>query len=78
MGQHFTDQSFYSAAVPTYYGGIMTFAWGSDDAALREAPLDTLRQRFADSGIQTRYYTPEIHQASFALPAYVQDELASA
>ena len=26
MGQHFSDQAFYSAAVPTYYGGVMTFA----------------------------------------------------
>ena len=76
MGQHFADQTFYSAAVPTYYGGIMTFAWGSDDASLRQVDIATLRQRFAESGIITRYYTPEIHQASFALPRYVLDALA--
>ncbi len=75
MGQHFADQTFYSAAVPTYYGGIMTFAWGTDDASLRKVEIDTLRQRFAASGITTRYYTPEIHQASFALPRYVSEAL---
>ncbi len=75
MGQHFADQTFYSAAVPTYYGGIMTFAWGTDDASLRKVDIDTLRQRFAASGITTRYYTPEIHQASFALPRYVSEAL---
>jgi spermidine synthase len=75
MGQHFADQTFYSAAVPTYYGGIMTFAWGSDDASLRMVDIDTLRQRFQASGITTRYYTPEIHQASFALPRYLTNAL---
>jgi spermidine synthase len=76
MGQHFTDQTFYSAAVPTYYGGIMTFAWGSDDASLRMLDVDTIHQRYQASGISTRYYTPEIHQASFALPRYVLDALS--
>lgn len=77
MSQHFTDQTFYSAAVPTYYGGVMTFAWGSDDASLRRIDIATLRQRFESSAIATRYYTPEIHQASFALPRYVLDALAA-
>lgn len=76
MGRHFTDQTFYTAAVPTYYGGVMTFAWGSDDVSLRKVDLDILRQRYADSAITTRYYTPEIHQASFALPRYVSEALA--
>jgi spermidine synthase len=77
MGAHFKDQTFYSAAVPTYYGGIMTFAWGSDDETLRQQDISILQQRFIDSGIKTRYYTPQIHQASFALPAYVLDKLES-
>ncbi|MET1078108.1 MAG: polyamine aminopropyltransferase [Pseudomonas sp.] len=67
----FTDWHFYQAAVPTYIGGAMTFAWGSTDAAYRKLPLETLRQRFAGSGIVTRYYNPEIHQGAFALPQYV-------
>jgi spermidine synthase len=49
----------------------MTFAWGSTDAGYRKLPLDTLRQRFAGSGIVTRYYNPEIHLGAFALPQYV-------
>ncbi len=76
MGQHFTDQTFYSAAVPTYYGGIMTFAWGTDEDSLRLVDIETLRQRYISSGISTRYYTPEIHKASFALPRYVSEALA--
>jgi len=75
MGAHFADQSFYSAAVPTYYGGIMAFAWGADDAGLRQLSTDTIRQRYRDAAIRTRYYNPEIHVASFALPQYIVDAL---
>ncbi|MCC6077286.1 polyamine aminopropyltransferase [Pseudomonas sp. GCM10022188] len=67
----FADWHFYMAAVPTYIGGSMTFAWGSTRAEYRQLPLETLRQRFAGSGIVTRYYNPEIHQGAFALPQYV-------
>ncbi|SDS45269.1 polyamine aminopropyltransferase [Pseudomonas oryzae] len=67
----FADWHFYMAAVPTYIGGSMTFAWGSTNADYRKLPLETLRQRFAGSGIVTRYYNADIHQAAFALPQYV-------
>ncbi|NQD92955.1 polyamine aminopropyltransferase [Pseudomonas sp. CrR25] len=67
----FVDWHFYMAAVPTYIGGSMTFAWGSTSSDYRKLPLDTLRQRFAGSGIVTRYYNPDIHQGAFALPQYV-------
>ncbi len=71
----FADWHFYTAAVPTYIGGIMAFAWASDDPAPRNVDLDTLRARFADSGIATRYYNPEIHQGAFALPQYLRDAI---
>ncbi|MHA6493613.1 polyamine aminopropyltransferase [Pseudomonas borbori] len=67
----FADWHFYQAAIPTYIGGAMTFAWGATDADYRKLPLDTLRQRFAGSGIVTRYYNPEVHIGAFALPQYV-------
>ncbi|MBX9755877.1 MAG: polyamine aminopropyltransferase [Pseudomonadaceae bacterium] len=71
MNGLFADWHFYMAAVPTYIGGSMTFAWGSTDASYRKQSLDVLRQRFAGSGIVTRYYNPEIHLGAFALPQYV-------
>lgn len=67
----FADWHFYHAAVPTYIGGSMTFAWAAKNLQTRQTSLDTLRQRFASSGISTRYYNPYIHQAAFALPQYV-------
>ncbi|WP_438465983.1 polyamine aminopropyltransferase [Marinomonas sp. PE14-40] len=72
---YFADQSFYSAAVPTYVGGIMTFAWATDNQALRGLDAKTLRERFDAAGFSTRFYTPEVHQASFALPQYVIDAI---
>ncbi|QEY70820.1 polyamine aminopropyltransferase [Pseudomonas denitrificans (nom. rej.)] len=71
MNGLFTDWHFYQAAVPTYIGGSMTFAWGSTNPALRKVDVATLARRFAASGIQTRYYNPAIHQGAFALPQYV-------
>lgn len=71
MNGLFADWHFYQAAVPTYIGGAMTFAWGSTSADYRKLPLETLRQRYAGSGIVTRYYNADIHQAAFALPQYV-------
>lgn len=64
----FADWHFYTAAVPSYVGGIMAFGWASDDRRLRRHSLDTLRRRLAASGIVPRYYTPEVHTAAFALP----------
>jgi spermidine synthase len=67
----FRDWHFYGAAVPTYVGGLMTFAWGSDNPELRRQPAGILEERFVTSGIHTRYYNPAIHQAAFALPQYI-------
>lgn len=78
LSPYFADQSFYNAAVPTYVGGVMTFAWASDNAELRQLDADTLKARFAASGITTRYYTPALHAASFALPQYVLNALENA
>jgi spermidine synthase len=71
MNSLFVDWHFYMAAVPTYIGGSMTFAWGSTNRDYRKLSLETLNQRFIGSGIVTRYYNPAIHQGAFALPQYV-------
>ena len=48
MQELFADWHFYMAAVPTYIGGSMTFAWGAKDAAYRQLPVAVLRERFAE------------------------------
>lgn len=78
LNNHFADAAFYGAAVPTYVGGIMTFAWGSENAVLRRQDVDALTARLAESGIETRYYTPAIHRAAFAMPCYVETAIKAA
>lgn len=75
LSRLFKDTSFYGAAVPTYIGGLMTFAWASDSPTLRQTDLSTLSKRWQAQGIPSRYYTPEVHQAAFALPRYLLDIL---
>jgi len=71
----FKEVTFYAAAVPTYVGGIMTFAWATQNPELQSTSTDDLLQRQLDRGIKTNYYRPAVHQASFALPAYVIDAI---
>lgn len=75
MSHWYKDMRFYCAPVPTYYGGFMTFAWGTDDTKASELELAALSERFEALNIKTRYYNPAIHSASFALPQYVIDSL---
>ena len=65
----FADVTYYFAAVPTYIGGSMALGFASDDPALRLVDAQTLAARQVPGGL--RYYTPEIHRAAFAHPAWM-------
>ncbi|QYK03646.1 polyamine aminopropyltransferase [Shewanella zhangzhouensis] len=78
MSSYTRECWFYMAAVPTYIGGSMAFAWATDNPEARKLDLATLEARFNEAGISTRYYTPAVHQASFALPKYVEQAIRSA
>jgi spermidine synthase len=69
---HFADVNYYLAAVPTYVGGFMALGWASASPRARAESAATIRARFDAAPVETRYYTPEVHLASFALPRYVQ------
>lgn len=71
----FLDWHFFTAAVPTYAGGIMAFGWASANPELRQQDVKTLQRRFSQSGLATRYYTPDIHRSAFALPQYILDAI---
>jgi spermidine synthase len=72
----FADVGCYQVAVPSFYGGFMAFSWASADKALRQMARETLETRFRKANLDTRYYTPDIHRAAFALPPYVSSMLA--
>lgn len=77
LGNLFADVSFYMATIPSYVGGPLAFGWATDNKDLRKTDLGKLASRFIDAGIETDYYSPEIHQASFVLPFYVQKILTA-
>ncbi|WP_259781769.1 polyamine aminopropyltransferase [Aestuariispira ectoiniformans] len=75
MGPHYKDVAFYLATVPTYQGGPMAFGWATDDVTARLLPVAEIEKRFQEADFETRYYTPAVHVAAFALPRYVSDLL---
>ncbi|MFP3014098.1 MAG: polyamine aminopropyltransferase [Arsenophonus sp.] len=76
LSNYFKDCSLYQTAVPSYYGGIMTFSWASQTTKLRQIPIETLENNFKKSDIICRYYTPALHLASFVLPQYLVNLIA--
>lgn len=71
----FADYHFFSAAIPTYVGGIMAFGWATDNPGLRHTDLETLKRRYDEAGLKTRYYNSKLHRAAFALPQYVLEAI---
>lgn len=75
----FADGSCYIAAIPTYIGGHMAMGWAADDKALRDVSVETLTQRYDAAGrFATKYWTPEVHRAAFALPRFIADLIEAA
>ena len=69
----FVDHTCYTACVPGYAGGALAIGWGTNDIGLRAVPLEVLKRRYEAEKLHTRYYTPEVHKAAFALPKYIAD-----
>ena len=62
----------YTAPVPTYIGGLMTLGIASK-APLTLLDTDVIAERAQDAGIfgSTKFWSPTIHRASFALPPMI-------
>jgi spermidine synthase len=74
----FRHVACYLISVPTYFGGHMALGWSGEDEAACRVDLAVLESRYAAAGLQTRYYTPSVHQASFVLPRFIEDALVVA
>ncbi|WP_300428056.1 polyamine aminopropyltransferase [Thalassolituus sp.] len=72
LSKLYNEASFYVAPVPTYAGGFMSLAWATDNEALRKQSVADIQARYDAAGFATRYYNPEVHVASFALPNYIR------
>ncbi|HWM80983.1 MAG TPA: polyamine aminopropyltransferase [Pseudolabrys sp.] len=73
----FPDATCYVAAIPTYIGGHMAMGWASRDKSLRRHDAATIAARYRKAGrFPTRYWTPDVHVAAFALPRFIDDIVA--
>ncbi len=66
--RHFPWVRLYTASVPAY----STAPWGFMLASRRELENPWPRREL---GFPTRYYSPEIHKAAFALPPFIRELL---
>ncbi len=68
----------FVAAAPTYVGGFMALGLASDRPIV-PAPATVAGGRAAAAGVlgTTRYWSPDIHAASFALPPYILQALTN-
>jgi spermidine synthase len=75
----FADAACFMCTQPTYFGGPFALAWAANDPKTRAgASTAAIAERYATSGIKTRYYNPDVHTASFILPNYVAEAWAAA
>ncbi len=63
----------FVAPVPAYVGGFMAFGWAGAGADLSAVDRETLNRRLADLDLGARYYSADIHAASFALPGSISE-----
>lgn len=75
LRMHFRETGFYLAAVPTYMGGFMAFAFATNNPEYRDIAKKELRKRLGNIEGGLRYYSPEIHEAAFALPGFIKSML---
>jgi len=73
------DGYCYVAAIPTYVGGHMAMGWATDNTKMRQLSVKTIAERYRKAGrFQTKYWTPEVHVAAFALPRFIAENVAKA
>ena len=70
--------SAYLVPVPSVFGGPVAIGWASNVLEPGQPAADVLSARFTSAGIETFYYTPEVHRAAFALPRYIRHAVSAA
>lgn len=72
LARAFDETGLYLTVTPTYTGGFMVLAWGSNGGRLGALDEATLKARFEAASVATDYYTPVLHRGAFALPAWIE------
>jgi spermidine synthase len=57
----------------------MAMGWAAKEKKLRRYPVRTIAARYQKAGrFKTKYWTPEVHVAAFALPRFIAEHVAKA
>ena len=64
--------STYLVVTPTYTGGLMAITRGSE-VPLDNQQMDAAIRRAVSAKCATRTYTPDVHRAAYALPAWLRE-----
>ena len=76
MKEIFTEVCVFTSDVPLYQGGKFSFIAASNKTGIFQNDLEEIRRKYKESGIETAYYSPEMHVASMELPHYIQNSLS--
>ena len=76
MRQVFPIVRTYLGVVPGYPGGLWSYTIGSLHHDPTTVDRLTIQRRLSEAGIETHYYTADIHLASFVLPPFIADIVA--
>jgi spermidine synthase len=68
----------YFCTQPCYFGGPFALNWASNEDGYLDISAKKLAKRQEKRGIETRYWTPAVHNAAFALPRYAETVVATA
>jgi spermidine synthase len=72
LKHHFAQSGIYLTVVPSYVGGFMALTWAAKGIRLgTPAGIRKAAAAFKRLKLKTDYYTPAIHAAAFALPAWI-------
>lgn len=63
----------YLGFVPTYPGTLWSYTIGSKRYDPVDVSREAIAERLAGSGIEPRYYSPDVHHAALALPRFIAD-----
>jgi spermidine synthase len=73
LKRHFPQSGLYLTVVPSYIGGFMALSWAGKGRRLgTPAGIKKAAAAFKRLKLKTDYYTPAIHAAAFALPAWIE------
>lgn len=76
LSKIFPYNAVYTAAIPTYIGGLFSFIFSSKKVNPEKLNSKKIADRYQKLKIKTKYYNPQVHTASFQIPNYIKDIIA--